>query len=143
MPFLLTPSSMHFKCASHNPHHEGQLSYKSRASDPFPGIRTGTLPCRSVAQTGCTAVPTSPTKKSFLCMTGTITNHCINSSQRNFKFCLNSRTASLPYINFTLYDATVSPILRKHQYFRTLNQCVWFWFKKYPPNSRTTFKAAS
>lgn len=122
---------------------EGQPSNKSRASDSFPGIWTGTLPCRSVAQTGYTAVPTQPTEKSFLYMTGSTTNHCINSSQRNFKFYLNSRTASLPYITFTVYDATVSSILREHQYFRTLSKCVWFYFKRYPPNSKTTFKTAS
>lgn len=121
----------------------GHPSYKSRASDPFPGTWTGTLQCRSEAQTGCTAVPTQPTKKNFLYMTGTTTNHCINPSQYNFKFYLNSHTASLSYINFTVYDATISPILREHQYFRTVNQCVWFYFKKYPPNSRTTFKTAS
>lgn len=106
----------------HNP--EGQPSYKSQASDPFPGIWTGTLPCRSRAQTGCTAVPTQPTKKSSLCMTGTTTNHCLNSSQHNFKFYLNSRPASLPYINSTLYDATISPLLREHLYFRITHQCV-------------------
>lgn len=125
----------------HNP--EGQPSSKSWSSDPFPGIWTGTLPCRSVPQTGCTAIPTQPTEKSFLCTTGSTTNHCTNSSQRNFKFYLNSRTASLPNITFTVYNATVSSILREHQYFRTLSQCVYFYFKTYPPNSKTTFKTAS
>lgn len=59
------------------------------------------------------------------------------------KFYLNSRTASLPNITFTVYNATVSSILREHQYFRTLSQCVYFYFKTYPPNSKTTFKTAS
>lgn len=149
MHFLLTPSSVHVKCVFHNPLHPTERTQPWRTATlqipslwPIPGIWTGTLPCRSAAQTGCTAVPTQPTKKIFLCMTGTTINHCINSSQGNFKFYLNSWTASLPYINFTLYYA-ISPILRDHQYFRTVNQYVWFYFKQYLPNSRTTFKTAS
>lgn len=150
--FLLTPSSAHLKCVSHNPHHLVKRTQPWRTANPTnPEPLThsqgygqaGTLPCRSGAQAGCTTVPTQPTKKSSLCVTGTTTNPCKSSSQPNFKFCLNSRTASLPYINFTLYDASIFPILREHQYFRTLNQCVWYYFKKHPPNSWTTFKTAS